>query len=248
MIKAIFCDWNRTIFEDRYEHIFFRDFAKKEAFHCLKRMNISKLFSVMAAKHQCEKIFNKRSFSEDYRSGDIEQIIHILNKRVIRKTSARLLEECTEHYAKDGVRRLDRRILNPLKTIQLSKGIILGIISSGYNNGIDQILKNAGYAFDFIKANDFEIHSDRVVQFRLEVFNNKDKILAEFLAEQSIKGSDVIYIGDDEQDECCLRMVGHPIVSFMANKEYKKRFREKFHAFVPKDNDDFAHYIYDLVN
>lgn len=247
MIKAIFCDWNRTIFADKYDHVFFNGYVKREAFRCFKMLKLLKLFSVIEAKHRCEKILYASGNQGDCRNDDIERIVHILNERVFRGTPAGLLERYTDRYAEKGVHRLDGRILDPLRAVRLSKGIVLGLISSGYTGGIRRILRNAGYTFDFIRANDFKIQSRRVIEFRLDVFNNKDKILAAFLAEYGIKNTDVLYIGDDEQDECCLSMVGYPVVSFMASDEYRERFQKKFHAFVPKNQDDFARYLYDLV-
>lgn len=247
MIKAIFCDWNKTVFEDEYDYVFFNGYAKREAARCLRVLNLLKFFSVIDAKSRCEKILCEHGIRDDRRNDDIERIVHILNERVIQGTPARLLERYTDRYAEDGVQRLDGRILDPLRAVRISKGIVLGLISSGYSGGIHRILRNAGYTFDFIRANDFEIRSRRVVEFKLDVFNNKDEILAKFLAEQGIKDSDVVYIGDDGQDECCLRMVGYPVVSFMACEEYKERFHKEFQAFVPKDREDFANYIYDLV-
>ena len=248
MIKAIFCDWNRTIFEDEYEYVFFNSYAKQEALRYLTQLNFLKVFSIIKAKYRCEEIFFTHKAQSKHKSRDITRIVQILNEMVIRGTPASLLEQYTNYYAEDGASRLDKRILNPLRSLRSSKGIILGIISSGYVCGIHKILKKAGYKFDFVKANDFETESEHTVKFRLDILDNKETILSTFLAEHGIKSSEVIYIGDDKQDEGCLRMVEYPIVSFMANEEDKKRFQREFHAFAPKNGDDFANYLYDLVN
>ncbi len=44
------------------------------------------------------------------------------------------------------------------------------------------------------------------------------------------------------------RKVGYPVISFLASEEYKKFFAQKFNAFVPKDKDEFAKYLFSLSN
>ena len=239
MLKLVICDWNRTLFEDKYEEIFFRGLSRHVLLQAVKKFNIPKVYILWRIKNKCNNLLLQVNNGDKY----IKDIINILNENIIRDLPLGFLNEYTKKYAKNAVKRLDKRILEPLKRLRLSKGIKLGIISSGYISGIEQTLKNAGYIFDFIKANDFEINGDTLIRFKLDVFNNKKEILKKVLTDYSMNSKETIYIGDDWQDEECFEEVGYPVVSFLAEEKYKKSFSGKFSAFVPEDEDTFREYL-----
>lgn len=245
MIDAIICDWNRTIFEDRYEEVFFEDLFKKVMLEAIKGLNIVKIWSMLQAQNRCKRLSHRLEIDSKYEYA--AEIIAILNKNVINGIHISFLQEYTDIYVNHATNRLDRRILDPLRTIKSSKNIRLGVISSGYAAGIEQILKRAGYIFDFVKANDFEINSGIITKFKLNIFNNKYETLKSLLDEYGIDCRNVVYIGDDWQDEDCLGKVGYPVVPFLAKDRYRKYFFEKLNAFVPKDKKEFEVYLQSAI-
>lgn len=245
MIEAIICDWNRTLFEDYYEEIFFKGIFKHVIFENIKKLNAKKLLVLLRARDECIKSYR---FRDGDMRGSIINILAALNEHLINGLSVSFIKQYTERYAISAINRLDRKILDPLKRLKIANGIKLGIISSGYKTGIRQILDKAGYLFDIIEANDFEINDNTIIKFRLNIFDNKLYVLQKILFDNRINSSNVIYIGDDMQDEACFKNVGYPIVSFLANDYHRNYFFQKIKAFLPNNANEFENYLLRMMN
>ncbi len=228
--------------------IFFKEFSKKIAIRAIKEFNVRKLFALLEIRHKQRRLLKFEKDAASDPSLYIKEIIEMLNKNVMRGVESSFLKEYTEYYAHTAQDRLDIRLLEPLEMLRDKIRLELGIISSGYKDGIERALKNRGYEFDFIIANDFEESAGKIIKFNLEVFNNKGEILKSVLSDKNIRPGNTVYIGDDWQDEGCFGMVVYPVISFLASEEYKKFFAQKFNAFVPKDKDEFAKYLFSLSN
>lgn len=244
MIKAIICDWNRTLFEDRYEDIFFKGLFKEIVFRPETLCNIFKLVKLWTAKRQCEHIYKGGGINKEDSGGKIELIVDIMNGKVIKRLPVSVLEKYTEKYANHACKRLDERLLRPLKELHNGSKVILGIISSGYRTGIKKTLAKKGYYFDFIEANDFEEDEGRIRCFGLKIYRDKKALLRKALSDRKLDKQVVAYIGDDWQDIECFKEVGFPIVSFLAEKSFKDTCRKELNAFVPVEEEECRNYIF----
>ena len=52
-----------------------------------------------------------------------------------------------------------------------------------------------------------------------------------------------MYLGDSDDDADCFKMVGYPVVAFLAPEDAKKRYAEEYNAFVPRDKPDLEEYL-----
>jgi len=247
MIEAIICDWNGTLIKDKYEDEFFKELFKKIIFTYPNFLNILKWHEFWKTKIECEKLYKlveQKGGSEP--QNEINSILDLLNKNIIRNTSISLIEKFIEEYSTKAYKRLDERILRPLKKIQ-NKKVILGIISSGCFSGIKRTLEKGGYYFNFIIANDFEKENNKIKKFSLKVFRNKKEILKNIFEEKNINKNKTMYIGDDWQDEGCFEEVGFPVISFLANEDFKEKISKRINLFIPKSERDFEKYLEDLA-
>ena len=224
MIKLIICDWNRTLFEDRFEEVLFKIIFKDRVLDSIRRFDIRKLSILAKTRKECNILFGKARHDESHKYTLIRQIIDQLNNNVIKGLKVSDLRRITSKYTAGAVARLDKRILDPLKTTIDRSHIKVGILSSGYYDGISEILFKAGIKPDFIIANNFIIKNGVVEVFQLDILLNKLSVLKEVLAKHNIDLSETMYIGDDWQDEECFKSVGYPMVSFFADEHCKKNF------------------------
>lgn len=243
MIKAIICDWNGTLFEDRYEDLFFKGLYKAVVFRSQTVINIFKLYKLWKVKRECEKLYsNGQRIAED-QSYIIKRIVDILNTKALKDLSVSVLENYTEKYAKEAANRLDERLLRPLKKLREDNQLILGIISSGYRAGIEKTLASKGYYVDFVEANDFEEDKGKIKCFKFYIYTNKKAVLAAILGNSDIDRSEAVYIGDDWQDIDCFKEIDFPVVSFLAEDSFKESCAKELNAFVPANENDFKKYI-----
>ena len=107
------------------------------------------------------------------------------------------------------------------------------------------MLTVAGYrhCFDFCEADEFGTENGRVIEFGLNIYGNKPKLLLKLLAERQLDASRVAYIGDSEDDEGCFEIIGHPLVAFLAPNEFKEKCARKYGAFVPDSESSLRNYL-----
>ncbi len=244
MLKAVVCDWNRTLFEDEYEIEFFRGLAQRAARNFLTRWKLAKLFRLWQAKKRCEAIYRRvAGVPLVNQKAALIEVLEILNRAVIDGLPNGVLDNYLPDYAVEARCRLDQRLLRPLRQARERHGLLLGIISSGCDTAIKRTLTVGGFSFDFVKANEFDRNGRRVGAFRLQIYDNKAEILRTFLAERGIESSAVMYIGDDFQDEECMRMVRFPVVSFLAHPENRLSLQKGVNAYAPDSEEEFDRYL-----
>lgn len=247
MIDAVICDWNGTLFEDLYEENFFRGLAKK-AF-LAPPAGFSDIFRIcrfLGTKRECERLFGEcHHLTEQEEIGrKIRTALELMNKNILENLPLKALRNVTGEYSKNASSRLDLRILDAIFEVKRDRNFFTGIISSGYKQGIIQVLANKGYSFDFVAANDFDIENGRVVKFRLDVFRNKGDILRDLSKRKGILPERTMYIGDDWQDVGCFGIVGHPVLSFFAKEDFKdKLLRENTNVFIPENKEELKTYM-----
>jgi phosphoglycolate phosphatase-like HAD superfamily hydrolase len=241
MLKLVICDWNRTLFKDYFEETFCVQIFKLVAVKALKNFNIPEIISLTLLAVKSKHLLWRAKRGKTTNS--IYELIALLNKDLFSKIAKDDLTKLLEAYGQAGMAKLDLRLLKPLKNLKERKNIRLGIISSGYYQGIKQILERSGFIFDFIIADDFLSAESSGVRFELKVNSNKADILERILREEKVKKEDVMYIGDDSRDEECLREVGFPVAAFLATDENKLRFEKAYNAFVPKTQRDLEKYL-----
>jgi len=241
MIKLIICDWNRTLFKDYFEETLCVQIFKLVAVKALKNFNIPEIISLILLALKSEHLLWRAKRGKTTNS--IYELIALLNKDLFSKIAQDDLAKLLEAYVQAGITKLDLRVLKPLQNFKKQKNVRLGIISSGYYQGIKQILERSGYVFDFIIADDFLSAVSAGVRFELKVNSNKAIILEQILKKEKVRKEDVMYIGDDARDEECLREVGYPVAAFLATDENKLRFEKAYNAFVPKTQRDLEKYL-----
>ena len=124
-------------------------------------------------------------------------------------------------------------------------GTTTGILSAGYNYGIQMILKSAGYGdcFDFYEANLLAENDDKATGFTLKIYKNKAELLLRLLKDRELDPKRTAYLGDSLDDAGCFEVIGHPIVSFLTPEGLKQTFAQKYGAFIPQDEADLARYL-----
>jgi len=243
MLKMVVCDWNGTVFRERYEETFSFGLCRRAFRRALWRGNIRKLTRLSDLAVRCYRLYRAAKRDPDRTIEYIAKIIDLLNDDVFAGLSRAELDRYVRRYARKVRRRLDRRLLEPLMAVAAEAGLRTGVLSSGCREAIEATLAGAGYRFDFITANAFGMDGDVTASLEFAVADNKSDLLTALLAERNIDPADVMYIGDSPQDEACFRLVGMPVVSFWARDVHKARFRRTCRAFVPTDQADFNRHL-----
>lgn len=238
------CDWNRTLFEDEYEIEFFRGLARCAGMSFLKQLKFQSLFRLYWAKKQCENMYQNTAHStKNHSQFFFREILAILNHGFIRNLPNTVLTDYLPSYAKEATSRLDQRPIRPLMRSREDRGLKVGILSSGCGIAIKKTLEANKSGIDFIKANSFEEKNGRLQSFKLDIYDNKAEALKTFLEEMQILPNETMYIGDDWQDEECLRSVRYPVVSFLAHPEIRTHFKEEVKAYAPENEAEFSRFI-----
>ena len=176
----------------------------------------------------------------------IKDMFGVFNRMVVSGLPASVVQASFDRYAKSAETQ-SRLDLGLLRLIQESHevGKTTGILSAGYRYGIERVLAVAGYrhCFDFCEADEFRTENGRVIEFGLNIYGNKPKLLRRLLAERHLEAAQVAYIGDSEDDEGCFEIVGYPVVAFFAPDEFKDRCSRKYGAFVPDSESSLRDYL-----
>ncbi len=242
-LKLIVCDWNGTLFRERYEETFSLGLCRRAFRRALWRGNVRKLARLTAHAVRCHRLYRAAKRDPDRAIECIARIVDLLNRDVFAGLSRAELERYVRRYARKIRRRLDARLLEPLQAVAAEAGIPIGVLSAGCREAIEAALDAAGYRFDFVAANAFSMEGGVTTSLHFAVADNKLALLTALLAERNIDPAEVMYIGDSPPDEPCFQAVGMPVVSFWARDTHKARFRQSCGAFVPADQADFDRHL-----
>ena len=241
--EALISDWNGTLIEYRTEMpalecVGVDAFRASIPFHPLRALRILK------ARAQLRALRSQGRPETDF--DFIKEMFMIFNRMVVSELPTSIVQASFDRYANsaDTQSRLDLRLLRLIKEYH-EAGKTTGILSAGYRYGIERVLTVVGYHhyFDFCEADEFRCEDGRVIEFGLNIYGNKPKLLLRILAEKHIEGSRVAYVGDSEDDEGCFEIVGYPVVAFLAPSEFKDRCSRKYGAFVPNRESSLRDYL-----
>ena len=242
-LQMIVCDWNGTLFRDRLEETFFFGLCRRAVGRSLGRLDALALTRLGICGMRCFMhylVSRRRPRSVPYHMG---RIMRLLNRDVLRGVSRDELDDYTRRYARLIQGKLDRRLLDPIIAVRAENSIALGIISSGCREGITAALAEAGIEFDVVRANEFHMVGDVTESFDFAMADDKHEALGRMLAERNIPPAAAMFIGDSPQDEHCLREVGYPVVSLLADNARRQQLAEDCGAFVPADQGDFSRHL-----
>lgn len=247
MLKAIICDWNRTLFPDEYEEGFFGGLCTRAFVRSLVQVQVRRTFRLMGLAQKCYRLLQRARRDRARTPAYIAVVTALMNRYALKGLPATFIAHYVESYARRSARRLDRRLLDPIAEVRRRHGVRVGILSSGCQSGIRRTLELAGHEVDFILANEFVYRGDLVDHFRITVMRNKLPLLERVLAELDVPPEQTMYVGDSLQDEQCFRHVAHPVLSFWTRPEERERFRDDCGAFCPPTQDDFRRYLDSLL-
>ena len=241
--SAIICDWNGTLYEDIDEEVIVRaiivDLAKGYI-----PSHPFKFARLIKTKNDLETLRRKRNQGRE--NVRLVELLQSYSEKIIKGVPMSSIRRLVEKYSlrRDVQAKVVLKALRPVAERHRS-GITTGILSAGYNYGIQMILKWAGYGdcFDFYKANILSETEDKAVRFTMSVYKNKAELLINILKDKNLDPKKTAYLGDAMEDVGCFEAVGYPIVSFLTPEELKQKFAHDYRAFVPKDESDLAGYL-----
>ena len=241
--EALISDWNGTLIEYRtempaLERVGVDAFRASIPFHPLRVLRILK------ARAQLQALRRQGRSETDF--DFIKEMFGVFNQMVVSGLPTSVVHDSFERYANNAETqsRLDLRLLRLIKEFH-EAGRTTGILSAGYRYGIERVLTVAGYryCFDFCEADEFRTEDGRVIEFGLNVYRNKPRLLLGHLAERHLDARRVAYIGDSEDDEGCFEMVGYPVVALLAPDDFKAKYAQKYRAFVPISESSLRDYL-----
>jgi phosphoserine phosphatase len=241
--EALISDWNGTLIEYRTE-MRALELVGVDAFWASVPLHPLRALRILKARGQIRAI--RRQGRPDTDFDFIKEMFSVFNHMVVSGLPASVVQTSFDRYAKSGETqsKLDLRLLRLIKESH-EAGKTTGILSAGYRYGIERVLTVAGYrhCFDFCEADGFRTEKGRVIEFGLNIYRNKPKLLRRMLAERHLQAAQVAYIGDSEDDESCFEIVGYPIVAFFAPDEFKNSCSQKYGAFVPDSERSLRDYL-----
>ncbi len=237
-LQAIIADWNGTLISDRNEVPILKRLAVDIARYWFP-VHPLRIIRIVRAGRELNRIYAQRRGNEnlDY----VGMMYQVFNRKILEGTPMSVVGESIDRYAtsKAVQERLDRRILNVLRKYHgMNKRC--GILSAGYADGIDHILRASGFRefFDFLLADQI-VQRDGVAQeLLLKIYRTKGAHLGDLMQQQRIDPSQTVYIGDTPDDEDCFKLVQYPVVSFFAPAYFKKHCRKEHSAFVPRSEEE----------
>jgi phosphoglycolate phosphatase-like HAD superfamily hydrolase len=241
--EALISDWNGTLIEYRtemcaLERVGADAFRASIPFHPLRALRILK------ARGRLQAI--RRQGRPDTDIDFIKDMFRVFNQEVVSGLPTSVVQASFDRYAKSGVTqsKLELRLLRLIKESH-EAGKTTGILSAGYRYGIERVLTVAGYRhwFDFCEADEFRSEDGRVIDFGLDIYRNKPRLLKRLLSERHLEAAQVAYVGDSEDDEGCFEIVGYPVVAFLAPHDFKVKCARKYGAFVPDSEDSLRKHL-----
>jgi phosphoglycolate phosphatase-like HAD superfamily hydrolase len=241
--EALISDWNGTLIEYRTEMPAL-ECVGLEAFRASIPFHPLRVLRILKARAQLRALRRQGRPETDF--DFIKEMFSVFNRMVVSGLPASAVHESFERYANntETQSRLDLRLLRLIKEFH-EAGKTTGILSAGYRYGIERVLTVAGYrhCFGFCEADEFRTEDGRVIEFGLNIYRNKPKLLLKLLAERHLEANRVAYIGDSEDDEGCFEIIGHPIVAFLAPHDFKVKCAQKYQAFVPDGESSLRDYL-----
>lgn len=240
---TIICDWNGTVIEYRDETPILKSIAV-DVFRASVPFRPFRLARILKARRELQALYRegRRGTELDF----VPEMFRIYNGRIVNGVPVSLIHRSVHKYAnkQQTQDKLDHRVLRPIRECHRA-GKTTGIFSAGYKYGIEMILTVAGYHkyFDFCEADYLREDGGRAIEFGLNIYKRKPRLLLQLLRDRSVDASRVAYLGDSEDDEGCFEIVGYPVLAFLAPEELKERCARKYKAFVPKDEQDLASYL-----
>ena len=231
--EAMISDWNGTLIGYRTEMPVLERVGV-DAFRASVPFLPLRTLRILKARAQLRALQRQGRPETDF--DFIKDMFMVFNRMVVAGLPTSIVLASFERYASNAETqsRLDLRLLRLAKDFH-EAGKSTGILSAGYRQGIERVLAVAGYrnCFDFCEADEFRTEDGRVLEFGLNVYRNKPRLLLKLLAERHLEARQVAYIGDSEDDEGCFEIVGYPVVAFLAPSEFKYKCTRKYGAFVP---------------
>ena len=243
MLRMILCDWNGTLFRDTLEEAYFVGLCRRAVFRAARRGRLGRLARLTAAGARCYLQYAAARLRPSETMPRIGRIIELLNPVVFRGLTAGELAAYDAEYARRVQPKLDRRLLDPLWATHRRCGAEMGVLSAGCRAGIAAALRAAGCEVNLILANEFRMDGDVVAGFDFALTSNKADALEALLAERGVAPEDVLYVGDGEHDEQCLRLVGYPVVSFYATRTARRQLTENCGAFAPTTREQLERHL-----
>ncbi len=243
---AVICDWNGTIFADRDEKSILY-FIGQDIFKTYIPFRPVRMLHMLQVKRQLDALYGEKRRDQNF--DFVRAMFCLYNEHVLRGIPIETIKNAVHRYARRGQTqsKLDLRVLRAINACHQS-GKCTGVLSGGFDFGIMSILQAAGFGniFDFCHANSLKEKDGRAIGFELRVYRNKADWLCSILEKLQIHGDRVVYVGDSDVDEGCFRLVGYPVVSFMAHDEAKQAYRKEYDAFVPIGEKDLGRYLASL--
>jgi phosphoserine phosphatase len=241
--EALISDWNGTLIQYRTEMPALERVGV-DAFRASIPLHPLRALRILKARGQLRAIRCQGRPDTDF--DFIKDMFGVFNQMVVSGLPTSVVQASFDTYAKSGETqsRLDLRLLRLIKESH-EDGKTTGILSAGYRYGIERVLTVAGYRqhFDFCEADEFRCEDGRVVEFGLNIYRNKPKLLQRLLSERHLDAARVAYIGDSEDDEGCFEIVGYPLVAFFAPDEFKDKCSRKYGAFVPDSESSLRDHL-----
>jgi phosphoglycolate phosphatase-like HAD superfamily hydrolase len=241
--EALISDWNGTLIEYRtempaLERVGVDAFRASIPFHPLR------VLSILKARAQLRALRRQGRPETDF--DFIKEMFGVFNQMVVSGLPTSVVHESFERYADNAETqsRLDLRLLRLIKELH-EAGKTTGILSAGYRYGIERVLTVAGYrhCFDFCEADELRGEDGRVIEFGLNIYGNKPRLLLKLLNEKNLEAGRTAYVGDSEDDEGCFEIVGYPLVAFLAPSEFKDKCTRQYGAFVPDSESSLRDYL-----
>ena len=187
--EALISDWNGTLIQYRtempaLERVGVDAFRASIPFHPLRALRILK------ARGQLRAIRRQGRPETDF--DFIKDMFRVFNRMVVSGLPTSVVEASFDRYAKNAETqsRLDLRLLRLIRESH-EEGRTTGILSAGYRYGIERVLTVAGYRhyFDFCEADEFRSEDGRVIEFGLNIYRNKPKLLLRLLTERHLEAA-----------------------------------------------------------
>ncbi len=242
-LQAIVADWNGTIISDRSEMPILKHMAADIARHLLP-FHPRKLLRIIKARQELNRLNEEKQRDQNF--DYVREMYQTYNRKIINGTPMSVIRYSVENYAagSEVQQKLDYRVLNVLRKYH-DENKKCGILSAGFDYGIDRILAAAGYrnSFDFLLADELVENDGKATHLLLRIYGNKGAFLRNLLNEHQINPDKTVYIGDTEDDESCFQLVKYPVVSFFAPEEFRQHCTHKYQAFAPKSGEELEDFL-----
>jgi len=240
---AVVCDWNGTLIRYRDERPLLESLAI-DLFQASLPLHPLRTLRILRARRPLKALYKARRHDQDF--DFVVEMFQIYNKHVVNGVPLYHVHRSIERYARSPATQqaLDHRLLQALGECSRS-GKITGILSAGNAYGIDRTLAaaNTRSYFDFCEASQLTHRGGKAIAFELAIYRRKPEHLLRLMEKRHLQPASTAYVGDSEDDEGCFRIVGYPVVAFLAPDRLKETFASRYDALVPKDERELSRYL-----